>query len=271
MWILGAAFFILLWEAAKASLRHGRAGRQASRKASAAKAQTPGQRRVAGARSDIGWWAAEILRLFPVHRAGWSNGWRAHHTRLAQQRAQRDEARTSHLEARASIAEGHHEHQQRQQAAQARIDQAQAPPPPDELGQRRATKTNYPLPAGGVQPDPSTNGGPVATHTDGSYTETVTTARQQATLADYTGADVAAQRKEAERIYEEMQAAGVDAASLAAQADLVARLHAAEDALKGVTEQGEAVGAGVTQRHGGMKEAVDDAPVGPAELDWYKD
>jgi len=282
MVLLGAAFVIFLWELGKTALKHSpnyqnsrAAAVKGAEKKAAPKQLGGGKRRVAVSRHAVGWWGREAVHGFPHTLTGLQNGWQAHRTALAQQRAKQQEIRTSGIEARASIEEELPQHRERQAAAQQRIDAARVvticDPSGDELAAKRAAKTDPPLPADGVQQPQPAGGTPMATQTDGSYTTTITAAKAQAEQADYTAADIAAQAQAAAQILEEMEAANVDAASLSDQADLVARLQAAEQALRSVTEQGETVGAGVTQRHGGMKEAVDDAPVDPAELGWYKD
>ena len=111
----------------------------------------------------------------------------------------------------------------------------------------------------------------MATPTEGSYTTTQTAANNQAAAADYAAADIRSQRAAAEQILEEMQSANVDAGSLSDQADHVARLRAAEQAVTQITESGAQVSSGLQQRHGGIKEAHDDAPVKAAESGWYED
>lgn len=330
-----------------------------------------------GPRHAMAWFTGEAVRGFPVTRAGFQSGWLAHQTAMAQYHARREEARTSHLEARASILSELREHRRRQAEAQARIDAAQAPQdkPGDELASKRATRRpdgqpeteadrrffderesgytgpltrdgrrpnmnapqerrdaetlaalrgrtppspegrqhmarddlakmipddfgqDIPLP-GYVSPevhDPKdqvihdgmrsgyqsrsglasgTNGNaPRAggSMSDTNYTTVVTAARAQADQADAAAADVRAQRANAEQVLEAMQAAGLDAGSLSDQADHVARLRAAEQALDAVTESGAQVSSGLGQRHGGIKQAHDDAPVEAAESGFYKE
>lgn len=301
--ILGALFIAgVIWAGRKAA---GQV-RDDFRKSRARSGARPWQHAAA-------WWSREASRGFPVTRAGFGRGWLAHQTALDQRRAQREEARTSHLEARASIASEWAEHRRRQQEAQARIDQAREPQaqPADELAARRGSRrvdgqpetdadrrffdereSGYdgPLNSDGRRPDlndpqqredaetlrhmrvQSQNGaGDMATATEGSYTTVLTAANNQAAQADYAAADIAQQRKTAEQILEEMQSANVDAASLSDQADHVARLRAAEEAVNQVTESGAQVSSGLERRHGGIKEAHDDAPVEAAESGWYKD
>lgn len=83
------------------------------------------------------WWTREATRGFPQHRAGFQSGWLAHKTALDHRRAKREEAKTTHLETRASILSEVREHRRRQAEAQALIDQA-GQPFLDEVAQRRA-------------------------------------------------------------------------------------------------------------------------------------
>src|SRR6185437_13471490 len=87
---------------------------------------TPSARRHAGRQHDIAWWAREASQGFPVHRTGMHSGWLAHKTALDDHRVKREETRTSHLEARASVLSGLSEHRKRQAEAQERIDKALA-------------------------------------------------------------------------------------------------------------------------------------------------
>lgn len=276
----------------------------------------------AGPRHAMAWFTGEAVRGFPVTRAGFQSGWLAHQTAMAQYRARREEARTSHLEARASILSELTAHRRRQAEAQARIDAAQAPQdepadadePADELAARRASRrvdgepeteadrrffdereSGYdgPLNQDGRRPNmndpqerrdaetlaalsgrtpPSPEGiQHMANATDTNYTTVLTSADNQAELADASAADIRNLRIQAELMLEGMEAANMDPASLADQADHVARLRAAEQALNGVTESGAQVSKGLKVRHGGIKEAHDDAPVEAAESGFYQE
>src|SRR5215475_10160051 len=73
------------------------------RKSRARHAETRG--RHGRRRHAVAWWTREARHGFPVTRAGFSEGWQAHQTAMEQARARREENRTSHMEARASVAE----------------------------------------------------------------------------------------------------------------------------------------------------------------------
>jgi len=125
LWLAGVAW------AAKNALEHASASYRKSRASRPAK-QGRGRHAVA-------WWSREAGKGFPVTRAGFHRGWLAHQTAMEQHRAQREEAKTSHLEARASISAELTEHRRRQAEAQARIDQADGTVS-DEVARKRARK-----------------------------------------------------------------------------------------------------------------------------------
>jgi hypothetical protein len=234
-----------------------------------------GKRRVVVTKHAVGWWGSEALHGFPVTRTGLEMGWRAHRIKVWQDQAKREEARTSHLEAQAAMAAELPQHRERQAAAQALIDQAQQPPedePAPGLVPAGAGSPLYAVPAQvGPVPSPLGGNGQMANATDTTYTTVDVAAKEQATQAEYAAADVAAQRKAAEQILDDMQALDIDPATLSSQADHVARLKLAEDALTSVTESGAAVSDGLQRRHGGLKEAHDDAPVRAAEREFYEE
>jgi hypothetical protein len=69
-----------------------------------------------------------------------------------------------------------------------------------------------------------------------------------------------------------LQGLGLDAATLAEAAAIDDALQAQEKAAQQTLEAADVAVAGLQRRHGGIKEAVDDAPVDkPAEPDFYQD
>jgi len=138
--------------------------------------------------------------------------------------------------------------------------------------QRRAAKYPRYIPLGrrSTITSPTITGGTQVT-ADTNYTTVQTAANGQAASAENAAAEVARQRAEAERIAEEMQAADVDGATLSAQMDHVDRLRHAESALSGVPESATVVTSGLQQRHGGLKEAHDNAPVRAADRTFYEE
>jgi hypothetical protein len=322
--LLGLLFWLLVGAGVKAAWDHARADRQRGRDAAVGEATRKAaprplsatQRKAVAGRHAAGWWASEILHGFPVHRTGWHAGWLAHKTAWSQHQAQREEARTSHLEARASVLSGLREHRQRQAEALARIEKArqQAAEPvtiwgptdlddKDELAARRAQEEPAPpLPADSgpgaaampvVPPDhPPAPGGPAerpaatspaaggpvtATQpernkpmpAEGTYTQSIQ-------LAQKTEADAEAHL--AARPWEEMEN-HVDAISALMRGDTATLSDYAEvaDALKDVqtawqrvVEAAQTARTNLQQRHGGIKQASDDASVPMAQPDFYE-
>lgn len=306
--LLGMAFWVLLGAGVKTAWDHARADRQASRQASVTKAQqkaspkdlTPGQRRVTTARHDVGWWAAEILRGFPVHRTGWHHGWLEHKTELVKRRTDREKARTEHIETQAGHAETLPGERERQQKAQQRIEKAQQPPPgqePGEVPRLPAEMVPVPSPAlpqiqepawasppappseaegsttavNGTAPSPApVEGKPVATQTETSFEEVILAAKTQATNAEATSAALDQEIAAAQALADAMLASEVDSASVSDQMDYIEKLQAAKAAMDAAGEQSTVVDANVQSRHGGVKEAVDDSPVDPAAMGFYQ-
>ena len=87
------------------------------------------RRAAVAARHAQGFWAGEILHGFPMARRGWHAGWLAHKAAADHQKALREEARTTHLETRASVLSGIPEHRKRQAEARALIEKALAEHP----------------------------------------------------------------------------------------------------------------------------------------------
>jgi hypothetical protein len=323
--LLGLLFWLLIGAGVKTAWDHAKADRQRGRDAKlteaakkAAPKQLPAtQKKAIAARHATGWWASEILHGFPVHRTGWHAGWLAHETAWEQHRARREEARTSHLEARASILSGLREHRQRQAEALARIERARrqaaepvticGPPVPDdndELAAKRAQRANVPplpadtvpgtgtaapatppdplpAPGGPAEPPAATSpaaGGPVPTTqpegnkpmaTEGTYTQSIQIAQK---------VEADAEAHLAEKPWQEMEN-HVDAISALMRGDTATLGDYAEvaDALKDVqrawekaVEAAQTARANLQQRHGGIKQASDDAPVPMAKPEFYE-
>jgi hypothetical protein len=306
--LLGLIFWVAVGAGVKTAWDHAQADRQRSRQASVTKAQekaspkelTPTQRRVTTARHDIGWWASETLRGFPVHRAGWHHGWLEHKTELAQRRAERENARTAHAEAQADVAEALPGHRERQQAARERIGRAQAPaqeqqpaevpPLPADIvtpapapGLPQIQEPAWAVPPAASPPGPAqgsteaVNGtasspapeGERPMATEGTYTQSIQ-------LAEKVEADAEAHL--AEKPWQEMEN-HVDAISALMRGDTVTLSDYAEvaDALKDVqrawekaVEAAQTARANLARRHGGIKQASDDAPVPMAQPEFYE-
>lgn len=189
------------WDSVKSGIRHSG---QTRRKGSAAKVKaaekaaapgtlSPARKRAIKASHDAGWWGGEILGGFPVHRTGWHAGRLAHKAAADSQRAVREEARTTHLERRASVLSELPEHRKRQQEARDQIIAASADPETGKAKSRQAVKEaasnvvlisarqrpTAPLPSETVKPEP----GPYAPK-EGSPMSPVATADQNGNAAE---------------------------------------------------------------------------------------
>lgn len=115
---------------------------------------------------------------------------------------------------------------------------------------------------------PTTQGAPVTADTN--YTTVLTSAKAFAAQADEDAVTAKQRRATAERLAEEMQAAEVDSATLSSAMDLAERLKNAEEAAVQTGEHATALSDGLQRRHGGIKAAVDDAPIDkPAQREFY--
>jgi hypothetical protein len=123
--------------------------------------------------------------------------------------------------------------------------------------------------ARGATASPITQGAPVTADTN--YTTVLTNAKGFAAQADEDAVTARSRRMLAEHHAEEMQAAEVDAATLSSQMDLVEKLRASEEAQQAIGEHATQVSDGLQQRHGGLKQAHDDAPVRAAQRGFYEE
>lgn len=106
--------------------------------------------------------------------------------------------------------------------------------------------------------------------TDTNYDVVMENARKRADEAEQ-DAVAAKQRHTAAMSHaDDMQAVGVQGTTLSAQMELVEQLDKAEKAAKATGEQAVAVRDALAKEHGGIKGAVDDAPVEPAEMPFYQ-
>jgi hypothetical protein len=115
---------------------------------------------------------------------------------------------------------------------------------------------------------PTTQGEQVAADTN--YDIVMENARKRAEEAEQDAAAAAQRHTAATQHAEDMQAVGVQGGTMTAQMDLVDQLKKAEEDHKAIAEQAVAVRDALTKEHGGIKAAVDDAPIPrPAETDFY--
>lgn len=89
----------------------------------ASKGKLPKHQAKSAARRDrVGWLGREITHGFPVTRTGWHAGWLGHKTAALQHLARREEAKTTHAEAQASVVRELPDHKKRQADARAITD-----------------------------------------------------------------------------------------------------------------------------------------------------
>ena len=128
--MLELLFIVGLTLAAKAAFEHVRddfrksaatSAKAAEKKAAPGKL-TKSRQAATAANHARGYAASEVLHAFPVTRQGWHRGWLAHKAAADQARAAREQARTDHLETRASFLKGIPEHRKRQAEALRQIE-----------------------------------------------------------------------------------------------------------------------------------------------------
>lgn len=106
--------------------------------------------------------------------------------------------------------------------------------------------------------------------TDTNYDVVMENAKKRADEAEQDAVAAAQRHQAAMQHADDMQAVGVQGATLSAQMELVDQLKHAEDAAKATGEQAVAVRDSLAKEHGGIKAAVDDAPIPrPAETEFY--
>jgi hypothetical protein len=111
----------------------------------------------------------------------------------------------------------------------------------------------------------------VATQTETSYEEVITSAKAQAADAEGNVAALDQQITAAQALADAMLASEVESASVSDQMDYIDKLAAARAAYAAAGEQAEVAAANVQQRHGGIAGAVQDSPVDPAAMGFYQD
>jgi hypothetical protein len=284
--------------AARYAWKHASGERRTSRGAHVKKAQdtaspgtlTAGQKRRVKAGHDLAWWASEIGHGFPVHRTGFTEGWLSHKTAMAQHRGRREEAKTAQVEAEAATTSGQSDRERRRREAQAVIDAAQqettaepapAAVPDDELAPRRATREQPPSPAPAPapvsppapgRPAPPADGAKPMPASDVNYTQSIELAKQIETDAEAAANDGHLQQME-----NHVDALGAllrgDTATLSDCAEVADALKDQRQAMERTQEAAAAFRANLEKRHGGIKEAADDAggAQNMAEPEFYED
>jgi hypothetical protein len=122
----------------------------------------------------------------------------------------------------------------------------------------------------GGETTPTTEGNAMPASGDTNYNQQL---RELTAIRDDAEAEVnSVQRKRMVSRLDILQSLGLDSASLADAAAIDDALQAQEKAAHQVLDAAEAAIHGLKQRHGGIKQAVDDAPVDqPAQPEFYGD
>lgn len=269
--ILAIIITYAIKKAVESSHLHWQSSKAANRKASRGR---PLRNRAASAlQHDAGYWAHQVLNGFPQARDGLAAGWHAGRTAQAQGTAARQQARTEHLEGLAGLLAEIRGQQRRQEEALERIRAARRPGPGPEGAETAAPaapqSASSPPPEGGGTPvTPSTEG----TAMSGDVTYTQQMAELQAIRRDAEEEANSARRKRMASRLDVLMSLGLDAATLSEAAAIDDALRAQEKAAQQVLDAADAAIAGLAKRHGGIKAAVDDAPVDrPAEPEFYQD
>lgn len=105
------------WQGSKARNRRSTRGESIPKRAGSA------------VQHDMGYWAHQVLHGFPQVRHGLAGGWNAGRTAQTVGKAKRHQAKTDHLESRASLLEQIREHRKRREEAWNRIRAARKPEP----------------------------------------------------------------------------------------------------------------------------------------------
>lgn len=133
----------------------------------------------------------------------------------------------------------------------------------------RMVRARNPQPLSETTASPTTTEGapPVS---DTSFATVHAQSAAMTAAADQDLAEIRTRRAQAQQMAEEMQAAGVNGQTLAAAMDLADRYAELEAAAAAAGEQASAVGTTLQREHGGIEEAVNDAPIPqPAQPEFY--
>jgi hypothetical protein len=258
-------------KAAERSHQHWQGSKAANRKASKGK---PVSKRAASAvQHDWGYWLQQVLNGFPQARSGLAAGWHAGRTAQAQGAEARRKARTEHLERQVRLLGEIREHRRRQAEAleQIRAARQPEPEPEPELSEPAASAAPASPPPpdrGGAHVTPPTEGTPMS----GDTTYTQQMAELEAIRRDAEEEVNSVRRKRMTSRLDILQSLGLDKDTLSEAAEIDDALQAQEKAAQQTLDATDAAISGLKQRHGGIKEAVDDSPVGqPADAPFYKD
>jgi len=263
-------------KAAEGAHEHWQSSKGANRTAS--RGQQAGKRARSAARHDTAYWAEQVRGGFPQVRHGLYMGW--HSGRLAQLegREVRAQAKAEHAQARERVMAAVREQRRRQAEALERI-RAAAPEPPGDAPPEPAPPVDEALPylRRGVPPPWDPQSPPPASPTEGntmsgdtSYTQQMS--ELQAIRRDAEEEANSVSRKRMLNRLDVLMSLGLDKDTLSEAAAIDDALREQEKAAQQTLDAADAAITGLKQRHGGIKEAVDDAPVDkPAEPEFYQD
>ena len=288
-------------KAAEDAHLHWQGAKSANRKASKGK---PVSKRAASAiQHDAGYWAHQTLNGFPQVRNGLAAGWHAGRTAQQQGRAQRQKARTGHLEERARLMPELREHRRRQAGALEEIRAARQPEPEPATAEpegRHCAMCPRVLPDGydgAVCPEcrsrihehalstrrprqeDDSDTTPPATPTEGNAmtaSDDITYASQLRELTeirrDAEEEVNSTRRKRMMNRLDVLMSLGLDRQTCAEAAAIDDALQAQEKAAQQTLDAADAAASGLRQRHGGIQEAVSDSPVDqPAQPEFYQE
>lgn len=281
---------IIITYAIKKAVEEGKLHWQKSKGAnrSSTHGQSIPKRAASAAQHDIGYWANQLFSGFPTARHGFSNGWLAGRTAQTESHAAREKAKADHLEKRAGLIPELREHRRRQDEALERIRAAEEPEPepvPDYGDDPAWNGEGFTAPVGdggeGTPEETSQEASPSTSTTE----EGTGMATAQASEVTYDGvlrhvtmaqdfeeaalAERQGKAAEASNISEQMQALGVDPATLGAMADYLDAMDEAAKAQQRAMEAAQSVGTNLQRGHAGLAEAHKDAPVRAADRPFY--
>jgi hypothetical protein len=270
-------------KAAEDAHNHWQGSRGANRRST--RGQPVRQRAASAARHDTAYWARQVRGGFPQVRHGLYMGWHAGRVAQLEGRQARAQARADHAHLRARATEVVREQRRRQEEALERIRAAARQPEPEagpEPDGPEATAAPEPprQPASELWARwPGSDDGtmPVTPPTEGSAMSGDTTYTQQMTELTAIRRDAeeevnSVRRKRMLSRLDVLMSLGLDSATLSEAAAIDDALKEQEKAAQQTLDAADAAIHGLQQRHGGIKAAVDDAPVDkPAEPEFYQD
>ena len=273
-------------KAAEQSHEHWQSSKGANRKAS--KGKPVRQRAASAARHDTAYWAKQVRGGFPQVRHGLYMGWQAGKTAQLEGWQARERAKAEHAHLRARVTEAVRVQRRRQEEALERIRAAAADLPEPE--DREPAEAEEPSTTEGTampelqeedtQRSPGRNreedaiwhGQPGGTAMSGDTSYTQQMSELQAIRRDAEEEVNSVRRKRMVSRLDILQGMGLDKDSLSEAAGIDDALQAQEKAAQQTLDAADAAISGLKQRHGGIKEAVDDSPVDkPAEPKFYQD